>query len=266
MAENPGDPAGDDHQRAQSDAAKSDGAKSDGAKPGEGNAMDSNSSNLPMVVAPKLDAGADDHVDATLEMNAAAGEAAGESSAAAAGPAPSSRFVMLAASVAFAAAFGSFVGAISGSGMARFVEPAAPAATPDSVNEALRTMKQELAELTALKTSLDSATRSTTSQFAKITDRLDHIDQRAALPPDTTGSIAGSSPAAEPAKLTDRILQDWIVQDVQNGRALVESRYGGIFDVGAGSVLPGVGRVETVKRQDGQWIVVTAHGLITSGR
>jgi len=53
---------------------------------------------------------------------------------------------------------------------------------------------------------------------------------------------------------------------VQNGRALVESRYGGIFDVGAGSVLPGVGRVETVKRQGGQWIVITERGLITSGR
>jgi hypothetical protein len=28
--------------------------------------------------------------------------------------------------------------------------------------------------------------------------------------------------------------------------------------------LPGVGRVEGIKRQDGQWVVVTARGLITS--
>jgi hypothetical protein len=74
------------------------------------------------------------------------------------------------------------------------------------------------------------------------------------------------APAAEQPKLTDRILQDWIVQDVQNGRALVESRSGGVFDVGAGSVLPGVGRVDAVKRQDGQWLVLTARGTITSGR
>ena len=59
---------------------------------------------------------------------------------------------------------------------------------------------------------------------------------------------------------------DWIVQDVQNGRAMVASRYGGVFEVGAGSVLPGLGRVEAVKRQDGKWIVVTARGMITSGR
>jgi hypothetical protein len=60
-------------------------------------------------------------------------------------------------------------------------------------------------------------------------------------------------------------LQDWAVRDVQNGRALVESRFGGIFDVGAGSVLPGVGRVDSIKRQDGQWLVLTARGTITSG-
>ena len=67
-------------------------------------------------------------------------------------------------------------------------------------------------------------------------------------------------------KSTDRILQDWVVQDVQNGRALVESRYGGMFDVGAGSMLPGVGRVDAIKRQDGQWLVLTERGTITSGR
>jgi hypothetical protein len=61
-------------------------------------------------------------------------------------------------------------------------------------------------------------------------------------------------------------LPDWIVQGVQNGRALVESRYGGVFDVGTGSVLPGVGRVDSIKRQDGQWLVVTARGTIASGR
>jgi hypothetical protein len=53
---------------------------------------------------------------------------------------------------------------------------------------------------------------------------------------------------------------------VQDGRALVESRYGGVFDVGAGSILPGLGRVDTIKRQDGHWVVLTARGTIMSGR
>jgi hypothetical protein len=253
MAANPDEGAGD-NGKAQSGAGKPQADKA------ESKAMHSN---LPMVVAPRLGTGEDETIDETP------GESTDETTATAAPAEPvhSSRFVMLAASVAFAAAFGSFVGSVSGSGMARFFYPVAPSSGAENVNEAVRTMKLELAELAIIKSGLDTAARSTTSQYAKITDRLDRIDQRTVAPaPDTTGSISASSQSvAEPAKLSDRILQDWIVQDVQNGRALVENRYGGVFDIGVGSVLPGIGRVETVRRQDGQWVVVTAHGLITSG-
>jgi len=215
--------------------------------------------NLPMVVAPKLGAG-EEAVDETAEEPAT-------EAAAPAMPAHSTRFLVLAATVAFAAAFGSFVGSVSGSGLAQFLYPAAPAANAQNVNEAMRTMNRELAELQTIKASLDNAARGATSQIAKLSDRLDRLDQRTAATAETTGTIPASAPAAaEPTKTVDRILPNWIVQDVQNGRALVESRYGGIFDVGAGSVLPGVGRVETVKRQDGQWIVITERGTITSGR
>src|SRR5271154_3771164 len=249
MAENP-DAAAGDNEKAQSGAAKPQKGQA------ESQAM---SSNLPMVVAPKLGAREDEAMDE-------ASRASTNDAATPAAPVYSTRFVVLAASVAFAAAFGSFVGSVSGSGLARFFYPAGAAASgTEKVNEAVRTMKLELTELAAVKASLDTAARSTTSQYAKIADRLDRLDQRtAAAPSDTTGSIATTAPQplpSEPPKLTDRILQNWVVQDVQNGRALVESRYGGVFDVGAGSVLPGIGRVETVKRKDGQWVVVTARGL-----
>ncbi len=244
MAENPGDSA-DDNKKARADSATQNGSEA--------------VSNLPMVVAPKLGAGVED-VEATADEAAA-------DSAAPATPAQSARFLVLAASVAFAAAFGSFVGSVSGSGLARFIYPAAPAPGTANVNEAVSTMNLELAELKALKANLDSAARGATSQIAKIADRLDRLDPRIAAAPDATGTILASAPPpATPAKFTDRILENWIVQDVQNGRALVESRYGGVFDVGAGSVLPGVGRVETVRRQDGQWLVITERGTITSGR
>jgi hypothetical protein len=39
-----------------------------------------------------------------------------------------------------------------------------------------------------------------------------------------------------------------------------------VFVVGTGGSLPGLGRVEAIKRQDGQWVVVTARGTITSGQ
>jgi len=247
MTQNPDDGAGDS-AKARSSA-------------GTGNGSESVSSNLPMVVAPRLGAGEDETIEETI--GAAAGGAANSTT-----HTQSARFLMLAGTVAFAAAFGSFIGSVSGSGMVRFMSPIAPAASPAPASDAMREMKLELGELVAIKANLDSASRSTTTQFAKLADRLDRIDRRDGAAADTTGSIPAPLPAVPPtaAKINDRILQDWIVQDVQNGRALLQSRYGGMFDVGEGSVLPGIGRVDSIKRQDGQWLVLTEHGTITSGR
>jgi hypothetical protein len=254
-----------DHNAGDGEKAESDASKPLDSKATDNKALDKN---LPMVVAPKLGAGEDEAIDESLD------EPADETAtpAAPAAPAHSARFLMLAASVAFAAAFGSFVGAMSGSGLVRFIGPAEPAAGAANTVDAMREMKLDLAALSVIKSDLDTASRNTTSQFAKIADHLDKLDQRTAMASETTGSIASQSGVAPASgtpdvpKLTDRILQDWVVQDVQNGRALVESRYGSVFDVGAGSTLPGVGRVDTIKRQDGQWLVLTERGTITSGR
>lgn len=242
------------------------------------NEADAERVNLPAVVAPKLSAAADQ------AENSAADEA--EQTKTATARVRSKRFIALAASVAFAAGFGSFVGSVSGSGLARFIypppPPPAPASGVENTISAMREIKLELAQVAALKASLDSAIRSATNQFAKIAERMDRLDQRSAAAAETTASLpaatqASSAPAqtaalaavtppAEPPKLNDRILQDWIVHDVQNGHALIESRYRGLFAVSAGSVLPGIGRVDEIKRQDGHWVVLTARGTITSAR
>jgi hypothetical protein len=234
--------------------------------------------NLPVVLGPQLGAGAEEAEPGADDES--------EQSKAAAAPARSKRFIILAASVAFAAGFGSFVGSVSGSGLARFIYPSPPApATTTGIENtiaAMREIRLELAEVAALKASLDSAARATTNQYAKIADRLDRIDQRGAAAADITGSLpAAAQPASlptsapmvaavtsppEPPKLNDRILADWVVHDVQNGHALIESRYGGFFAVSAGSVLPGIGRVDMIKRQDGHWVVLTARGTIISAR
>lgn len=201
----------------------------------------------------------------------------------------SSRYILLAASIALAAALGSFAGALSASGFAHFW-PAASAKSNAPEASTLAAIKAELAELSTLKANLDGATRTANSQFTKITDRLDRVEhaqidpatktahiadvidrleKRSAAAPETTGTVTPSSPlAATEAKSSapDKILQGWIVQDVRAGRALILSRYGGVFDVTSGNIVPGLGRVETIKREDGQWVVVTARGLITSGR
>src|SRR5215831_1712446 len=225
--------------------------------------------NLPAIVAPNTSASQDEVKEDEVKDKAPDGVAD------AATPARSKRFAMLAASVAFAAAFGSFVGSVSGSGLARLIfpspsPPATPAVGSENTLAAMREIKLELAGIAAIKASLENATRNAISQYAKIADRLDRIDQRNVAVADATGSLPAvpppAAPATDPAKLSDRVLQDWIVHDVRNGRALVESRYGGLFAVGAGSVLPRIGRVDMIKRQDGHWVVLTARGTITSAR
>jgi hypothetical protein len=206
-----------------------------------------------------------------------------------AAPRPRSfRFALLAATIALAAGVGALVGTLAATGMAhREVADAQGPRVADA-----RAVKNELAELNALKASLDAANRGASAQFAKIADRLaslerlqtdpaklqrladaiDRLDKRAEAEPEITGSIAkpaapAPAPAAAPPPAANaHILNDWIVRDVRGGRALIESRYGALFVVGSGASLPGLGRVESVRRQDGAWIVVTAKGTITSDR
>jgi hypothetical protein len=145
-------------------------------------------------------------------------------------------------------------------------------------------MKAELAELSALKTNLETATRNLNSQFAKLTERLDrieraetepnakraHIIQTAmALPAapgavETTGTISKNPSAPGEAERPEKVLPNWILHAVRGSRALVENRRGHIFEITGGSVLPGLGRVEAIKRQGDDWVVVTARGTIAS--
>ena len=52
---------------------------------------------------------------------------------------------------------------------------------------------------------------------------------------------------------------------MRHGTAFLEGR-GGTIEVEPGDVVPGMGRVEDIRKQDGRWVVVTAKGVITSRR
>jgi hypothetical protein len=244
---------------------------------------------LPIVESPKLDGSEGVAAPAIAAAKEGAAEPSGETGASAS-LSRSRRFALLAASVVCAAMLGSLIGSLSASGLAHLWS-SAPAAANLAQANTLPAIKAELAELATLKANLDVATRSANSQLAKIADRLDRVERAEIEPavklahiveavdrlekkaatasvapaaPETTGSIASSQAASSPVatKLPDRPLQGWVVQEVRGGRVLVASRYGGVFEVVTGAILPGLGRVETIKRQDGQWIVVTERGLI----
>ena len=51
--------------------------------------------------------------------------------------------------------------------------------------------------------------------------------------------------------------------NVADGGATIEGRQG-IFEVYAGDPVPGLGRVDAIRKQDGRWTVVTSKGLIVA--
>ncbi len=280
---------GEAHQPGGSESAAAPQLPVDNEAPPAGAASDA-TNDLPIVEAPSLDGAQAEEPAAGLAGEPAQREAARPILAiasdgirdrpdqtaaiafAAAPPPRSFRFALLAATIALIAGGGAFVGTLAASNVARHEVADAQAPRAAEPHGAPQELKTALAELSALKASLDAANRGATAQFGKIADRLASLerlqaDKRAATP-EITGSIAkpAEPPAAAPPPAAAHVLNDWIVRDVRGGRALIESRYGGLFVVASGGSLPGLGRVESVRRQDGAWIVVTAKGTITSDR
>jgi hypothetical protein len=201
----------------------------------------------------------------------------------------SSEFIWLAALVVLAAAAGAAGGVLGATGLTRLAGEAAPA-EPTAV---LQTAIAELrSDITALKVGLDTTGRNTSTQYTKLVERLDRAEHAqtvasksdAAFPKETikeaiketTGSVtppasaaaAPLSPAPVPASGTPAtaIVPGWAVRDVYRGVAMLQSRMGGMVEVEAGDVLPNLGRIEAIRRQDGRWVVITSRGMITSMR
>lgn len=171
-----------------------------------------------------------------------------------------SRVSVLAASIALAAAAGSMVGAWAAVTFAR--PPAAPVPTmiADADKDTLARLSADIAEL---KAGIDALSKNSAAQLARIGERVERSErtQGAPLPavPETTGSIAQKQQDRPP------VVSGWVLREIRRGAALVESRYG-FYEAVPGANLPGLGRVETIRRQDGRWTVVTPKGVIVSAR
>jgi hypothetical protein len=174
-----------------------------------------------------------------------------------------SRFTVLAASLALAAALGAMVGALVAYGLARPGAIPAVAAGRTALEE-IQTLKENVVqarvELAALKLSIDSANRNAGAQLTRISERIDRVERSK----DVTGSVAAAASALnQPAK--PAAVEGWVVRDVYRGTALIEGRMGAI-EVDQGDVVPGLGRVDAIRKQDGRWVVVTPKGLIMPAR
>ena len=194
----------------------------------------------------------------------------------------------LAAGIALAVAAGVIAGVTTTSALLNDSSAAAATASVAGETRALQaTVTQLNSELTALKAGLGNAQRTTTAQMGKLTERLDRAEkaqaepvaklakitetidrlekrqQQAAAPapadPDITGSTLAYKEESRPP-----VAEGWRLRDFYQGRAVVESRNGMLFEVGPGSNLPGLGKVETIKRENGRLVVVAKNGVITA--
>ncbi|TQF33707.1 hypothetical protein [Bradyrhizobium sp. UNPA324] len=135
---------------------------------------------------------------------------------------------------------------------------------------------------------LDKLEKAQAEPLAKIAKLSEAVDKLRATPPaapaqqaaaaapakETTGSIAptqvatAAAPApvaASPKPEVGRLptIEGWRLRNAANGGALIEGR-DGLYEVYPGDPIPGVGRVDAIRRQDGRWVVVTSKGLIVA--
>lgn len=186
------------------------------------------------------------------------------------------RYALLAASVTFAAALGAIIGAAASGGFS------APAKTDVAVVEENKAMQQSIArlgkEITTLRAGLEQANQSAHSQIAKISERLKQASTEitgSISAPQTTAPAAAPLPqprppqqiaAVEPAPPSrSSVLAGWTIRDTRNGYVYVEN-HGEVYQVVLGAPLPGLGPVQSVRRQDGRWVVSTPRGIIVSMR
>jgi hypothetical protein len=210
------------------------------------------------------------------------------------------RIAALAAVVALAALTGALGGALATAGLTHF----AGHVTAPGDNHALEASIARIdADIQTLKTSVEHTSKLGMSQFNKTSERLDKVEKAQAEPAaklaklseavdrlratpaapvpvaaaaaapkekEVTGSISPPAAAAQASATASKVevgrlptVEGWILRDVANGGALIEGRHG-VFEVYAGDPVPGLGRVDAIRRQDGRWVVVTSRGLIVA--
>jgi hypothetical protein len=200
-----------------------------------------------------------------------------------------SRFGSIAALVA-AAVIGGLAGSLATAGITYMTAP--EKAVPSYYTALAEALGRVDHQLTTLKSGVESSAKTGQQvariaeridraeraqvdaglKIAKTTDAVDRMERRlAAAAGDVTGSVAEThvaaatplAPGPDMKHPVGPILDGWVVRDVYNGSAMIQNR-AAIIQVIPGDNLPGLGRIEQVRRQDGRWMVVTSRGVIVS--
>jgi hypothetical protein len=209
------------------------------------------------------------------------------------------RRLAVAAMVALAVVAGALGGALATTGLSHFAGGDAAGADSHALEASIARID---ADIQALKAGVEHGSKLAVSQYNKTSDRLDKVEKAQAEPvaklaklsealdklratspaapvpavalpaaaKEVTGSITPPAtaapvplPAPKPEVARLPTVEGWVLRDVANGGALIEGRRG-IFEVYAGDPVPGLGRIDAIRRQDGRWVVVTSKGLIVA--
>jgi hypothetical protein len=207
-----------------------------------------------------------------------------------AGPAPqpkeTRRFSMSPAMLSMIAVLvGAALGSVATAGLLSM--SGAPAATPSDPMTFTATLERIDHELTNLKASIEGSAKQSNAQAAKITDRLDRadktqsdaaaklarttesidrIDHRLNSSAEPTGAVPSASLAPGPGRTAygAPVIEGWTLLDIFNGGAMIQSPRNGILQVIPGDSVPGLGRIDGIRRQDGRWVVATSRGVIVA--
>lgn len=188
------------------------------------------------------------------------------------------RAAVLAASVALAALLGAAAGAIGTNAGLAARKPAADVAALDERKAMQQSIAHLSKEVASLKTNLDAASKTAQNFAAKTADRLAAMAEitGSIAPPQTvpaSGPQATPLPPPRPAPdaavapppMRLAVVPDWTIRMARDGMALVQG-HGELYQAVLGAPLPGLGPVQTIKREDGRWMVVTPRGIIVSSR
>jgi hypothetical protein len=194
------------------------------------------------------------------------------------------RFALLAACLALAAGLGGMVGALGAYALGVRPQPTQLVATGKLGTEEIQALKENVVqarvELAALRASFDAGNRNATTQLGKVTERIERMERNAAEPAARinkavenferlaraegvrAGEATGSITPAPAASGRPAVLEGWVLRDVHRGTAFLEGR-SGVMEVEQGDMVPGLGRIDAIRKQDGRWVVVTSRGTIT---
>jgi hypothetical protein len=138
-------------------------------------------------------------------------------------------------------------------------EPAARLAKLSEAVEKLRTAQQ------AASTAAVTTAAATSKEISRdVTGSITPPPGAAPLPAaPATVAAAAATPKSEVGRLPT--VDGWYLADVGYGGALIRNQNRrGTYEVYAGVFIPGLGRIDAIRKQDGHWVVVTSKGLIVA--